>query len=187
VLRGNGFNDDVNTVERVAHDDFPAGNIQITVAAKRVPATLGAQKYALVVQGSFSGVLASAKNPAAAGKAAAAAGAGAGGECVVAVPAIDRGAAPGRLSKERAVSIPFAARSGAAPGGGFQCKLSATTPAPAAAAALAHDWRPCVSPATYTLADGQYTFQVSIIYRGGDCMRASRFRACRARRRLPWL
>jgi len=62
-MRGNGWHDNLNTVERVSH--VPKGPAQIEVTAARVIAMAGAQKYSLVVQGFFEGALASTdgRNP----------------------------------------------------------------------------------------------------------------------------
>jgi hypothetical protein len=169
LLRGNGFADDMNTVERVTAEDFPAGNVQIAVVGRRIPAVVGSQKYALVVQGRFSGALASKSNPDA--SAAAAAGA-ADGACVLTVPAIDRATAPKRLTRDRSVRLAFGTKGGApAPAAGFQCKLEGkppgtTGPAAAAVKAAAHDWKDCSSPAAYELPDGTFTFQVGVWARG---------------------
>ena len=73
LARGNGAQpgpDTVNTVERVSLDGLPAGPVAITVSASRVFPAGSRQAYALVVQGRFTGVLASAKNPDPAGKSA---------------------------------------------------------------------------------------------------------------------
>jgi hypothetical protein len=175
LMRGNGFPDDVNTVERVQADDFPAGNVQIAVVGKKIPALIGTQKYALVVQGKFSGLLASKYNPAADAAVAAASGGGGGDACVLTVPVIDRAASPGAVTKDPAVSVRFGTKGGVAPVAGFQCKLSGAPPAgagdaagaAAAVAAQAHDWRACSSPASYKLPDGVYSFQAGGVAEDG--------------------
>jgi len=165
-MRGNGFLDDVNTVERVQADDFPAGNVQISVVGKKIPALIGTQKYALVVQGRFSGLLASKYNPAADGAAAAAKGGSSAAACVLTVPVIERAGGPPPLTKDPAVAVRFGTTSGVVPVAGFQCKLLGRAPAGAAAegaaarvAEQAHDWRACSSPASYKLPDGSFSFQ----------------------------
>jgi hypothetical protein len=168
LLRGNGFADDMNNVERVTAEDFPAGNVQIAVVGKRIPAVVGTQKYALVVQGRFSGVLASKYNPDA--TAAAVGSAGADGACVLTVPVIDRASAPGKLTKERAVQLAFGTKGGGAPAAGFQCKLAASKGPSGSAAALkeaGHDWKDCESPASYELPDGTFTFEVGLCWAAG--------------------
>lgn len=54
--------DRVNNVERVVLDQVPPGTVAISVQAHRLAS--GPQNYALVVQGSFSGILQHKQNPA---------------------------------------------------------------------------------------------------------------------------
>jgi len=58
--------DRVNNVERVRFAAAPVGNVAITVAAHFLDPTAPRQRYSLVVQGDFSGVLQSDQNPASA-------------------------------------------------------------------------------------------------------------------------
>lgn len=142
--------DRVNNVERVVLQAAPAGHIAITVKAHRL--TASTQKYSLVVQGSFNGVLNHEQNPAVqAGEVPE------DGACVIQAAEITIN--PGRLTAADDPAFGFQSVSGGAPVGGFECRLSS---ADAADAGL-HNWTACSSPKSYSnLSDGLYTFSVRI-------------------------
>jgi subtilisin family serine protease len=112
LARGNGAQpgpDTVNTVERVSLEGLPPGPVSITVQASRVFPAGGKQAYALVVQGKFSGVLASAANPDPAGQGARADGGAA--SCLDLAPPL----APEPAAVESPAAVPAAAVGSQAP------------------------------------------------------------------------
>eukprot|EP00892_Ulva_mutabilis_P005337 jgi/Ulvmu1/3175/UM015_0216.1 len=138
--------DRVNNVERVVLDPAPPGTIAISVQAHRVTTP---QKYALVVQGKFSGILQHKQNPALLDQGVS------DKECVVLAAEIT--IRPDPLTADGSPAFGFRSLTGVMPALGFECQLrssnDATTP----------QWQACQSPTEYSdLADGAYTFSVRI-------------------------
>ncbi|KAK9815059.1 hypothetical protein WJX73_006174 [Symbiochloris irregularis] len=146
-LRGNGApgGDHVNNVEQVNLPYTTSGLVVITVSATSLP--MAPQNYSLVVQGAFTGQLASRYNPGWNGLVTS--------NCQLPVAAIT--SYPPVISNYSSVVMVF--NSSTLPPNGFQCSLlgsqGQTSPSPL------YNWRSCVSPVTLTgLADGRYLFQV---------------------------
>ena len=144
-----GSPDRTNNVETVAVAYLPPGDVAIEVRASSVPR--GPQPFSLAVLGSFSGVLASKHNPAAADVDAT-------GRCDVVVASVRSG--PTGVVATRSVSFDVGAPGGRGGSSGkdaqYECALSPASTTPSSAS-----WKPCTSPARYDgLADGAYVFRV---------------------------
>lgn len=144
-LLGNGMEDHVNNVERVAVDDMPEGNLAIVVKAHHIAAGYGQQTYALVVQGVFNGILQSIYNPHRAEMPETSE------MCIITLAVLE--SAPKGPIDNNSPTFTFTTQSGVLPINGFECKL--TDDDEKTNRKKLHDWTPCTSPLQYNkLSDG---------------------------------
>lgn len=139
--------DNVNNVEQVSLSEVPAGQVSIEVKGASVQGAFGAQPYAIVVLGDFTGNLVAPQ----------AKSSSSGGECAVLVPVITGG--PDGLTNANPVQFTFNTASGVSQGIEFECKLGDSNGNITGPGMV--NWSPCVSPASYSgVPDGIYQFSV---------------------------
>eukprot|EP00798_Chlamydomonas_sp_ICE-L_P030069 gene30069-35038_t len=157
VLLGNGVQDSVNNVESIQLETIAPGNVAITVRAETIFAKGGPQKYALVVLGSFEGVLQSPHNPVGASSDALTVG-----SCIEVLVQINDVLSTKSPTSSEEVSFFF--KADAVVPLGYECTLMYTSTGDTnggPAGNAVHNWRVCTSPyASEPLADGSYTFMV---------------------------